>query len=85
MLLGSASPWLLRHSSESLAGRIAYTELMPFSLTELPIETPMTKHWFRGGFPDAFLAPTDALCARWLESMIKTFVERDVRCCVENQ
>ncbi len=52
---------------------------MPFSLTELPIETPMTKHWFRGGFPDAFLAPTDALCGRWLESMIKTFVERDVR------
>ncbi len=79
LLLGSASPWLLRHSSESLAGRIAYTELMPFSLTELPAEIPILKHWFRGGFPDAFLAPTDALCARWLESMIKTFVERDVR------
>lgn len=79
LLLGSASPWLLRESSESLAGRIAYTELTPFCLTELPAEISMTKHWFRGGFPDALLAPSDAVCGRWLENLIKTFVERDVR------
>ena len=79
LLLGSASPWLLRHSSESLAGRIAYTELTPFCLTELPSEITLSTHWFRGGFPNALLAPSDALCGRWLENLIKTFVERDVR------
>ena len=79
LLLGSASPWLLRHSSESLAGRIAYTELTPFCLTELSSEITLSTHWFRGGFPNALLAPSDALCGRWLENLIKTFVERDVR------
>ena len=79
LLLGSASPWLLRHSSESFAGRIAYTELTPFCLTELPSEITLSTHWFRGGFPNALLAPSDALCGRWLENLIKTFVERDVR------
>lgn len=79
ILLGSASPWLLRESSESLAGRIAYTELTPFCLTELPTEISMATHWFRGGFPDALLAPSDAVCGRWLENLLKTFVERDVR------
>lgn len=79
MLLGSASPWLLRHSSESLAGRIAYTELTPFSLAELPGDISQEMHWFRGGFPDALLAPSDELCSRWLENLLKTFIERDVR------
>ncbi len=79
ILLGSASPWLLRESSETLAGRIAYTELMPFALNELPDEISLQTHWFRGGFPDALLAPTDTVCSRWLESLIKTFIERDVR------
>ncbi len=79
LLLGSASPWLLRNSSESLAGRIAYTELTPFSLTELTEDTDWTQHWFRGGFPNAFLAPSDGLCRRWLDNLIKTFIERDVR------
>jgi uncharacterized protein len=79
LLLGSASPWLLRNSSESLAGRIAYTELTPLSLLELPVETSILQHWFRGGFPDAFLAPSDAVCGRWLENLVKTFIERDVR------
>ena len=79
ILLGSASPWLLRESSESLAGRIAYTELMPFALNELPPEINLQTHWFRGRFPDALLAPNDTMCGRWLESLIKTFIERDVR------
>jgi hypothetical protein len=79
ILLGSASPWLLRHSSESLAGRIAYTELTPISIAELSKEYSLHTHWFRGGFPDALLAPTDAVSGRWLENMLKTFIERDVR------
>ncbi len=79
ILLGSASPWLLRESSETLAGRIAYTELMPFALNELPSDISFQAHWFRGGFPDAFLAPTDATASRWIESLIKTFIERDIR------
>ncbi|MFN0015396.1 MAG: ATP-binding protein [Saprospiraceae bacterium] len=79
ILLGSASPWLLRHSSESLAGRIAYTELTPFSLLEMPAEISQETHWFRGGFPDALLAPTDEVCGRWLENLLRTFIERDVR------
>ncbi len=79
ILLGSASPWLLRNASESLAGRIAYTELMPFGLPELPTTISYQTHWFRGGFPDALLAPSDAVCRRWLENLVKTFIERDVR------
>ena len=79
ILLGSASPWLLRHSSESLAGRIAYTELMPFSLNELPATIGWETHWLRGGFPNALLAPNDELCMRWLDNLVKTFIERDVR------
>lgn len=79
ILLGSASPWLLRDSSESLAGRIAYTELTPFSLSEVPQEILMTTHWFRGGYPDALFAPSDEVSSRWIDSLIRTFVERDVR------
>lgn len=79
LLLGSASPWLLRHSSESLAGRIAYTELTPIALSELPDTISQGTHWFRGGFPDALLAPDDELCGRWLDNFIKTFIEKDIR------
>jgi predicted AAA+ superfamily ATPase len=79
VLLGSASPWLLRDASESLAGRIAYTELTPFCLTEVVPNVPMLNHWFRGGFPDALLAPSDTVSRRWIENLVKTFVERDVR------
>ena len=69
----------MRESSESLAGRIAYTELMPFALNELSPEINLQTHSFRGGFPDALLAPNDTMCGRWLESLIETFIERDVR------
>src|SRR5574343_317053 len=54
MLLGSASPELVKGASESLAGRIYYIEAHPFNLTELTAsKTTLQKHWFRGGFPDA--------------------------------
>jgi len=51
LILGSASPELIRDSSESLAGRIAYKELKPFSFTELPGYISMEQHWINGGFP----------------------------------
>ncbi len=77
LVLGSASPALLRQSSESLAGRIAYYELPPLSLWEVGPET-LGRRWLRGGFPRAFLAPTDAESLVWREEFIRTFLERDL-------
>ena len=79
ILLGSASPSILRDSSESLAGRIAYTELTPFSLPEINGQANQTTHWLRGGFPDSLLAPTDALQQRWMQSFVQTYIGRDLR------
>ena len=78
ILLGSASPLLLRNSAESLAGRIAYHELTPFSLYEIWEPHILRQHWFRGGFPDAFLAPDDKRAQTWLAQFSTTFVERDL-------
>jgi uncharacterized protein len=79
ILLGSASPELLKISAESLAGRIAYHELSPFSLPEIWTAPNMLRqHWFRGGFPDAFLAPDDERAKNWLTQFSTTFVERDL-------
>ena len=80
ILLGSASPDLIRDTSESLAGRIAYQELYPFNLTEVSTEQydDVLKHWFRGGFPDSFLAPSDGLVSKWQTNFIQTYVERDL-------
>ncbi|MBC7774068.1 MAG: ATP-binding protein [Phycisphaerae bacterium] len=78
ILLGSASPELLRNSAESLAGRIAYHELSPFSLIEVAKENILRQHWYRGGFPDAFLAPDDERARAWLTQFSTTFVERDL-------
>jgi predicted AAA+ superfamily ATPase len=55
IVLGSASPDLIRDSSESLAGRIAYEELSPFNIAEIAHRRDINFHWFTGGFPDAFL------------------------------
>lgn len=79
ILLGSASPDLLRKSSESLAGRIAYFELTPFSFGEVKSEMKMEEHWLRGGFPDACLAPELAYAWDWQRQFIQSFVERDLR------
>ncbi len=78
ILLGSASPALLKNSAESLAGRIAYHELTPFSLTEIWQPDILRQHWFRGGFPDAFLAPDDERAKNWLAQFSTTFIERDL-------
>lgn len=78
ILLGSASPELLKNSAESLAGRIAYHELPPFSLLEIWQPGILRQHWYRGGFPDAFLATDDEQAKNWLMQFTTTFVERDL-------
>lgn len=78
LILGSASPNLLKDASESLAGRVSYIELSPFHLKELPGNTSYQEHWFRGGFPEAFLADSDRQAVQWLEAFIQTYIERDI-------
>ncbi len=76
LLLGSASDRLLRQSSESLAGRVHYEELPGLDALEVAPETEAL--WLRGGFPDAFLARSDAASHRWRLSLIRTCLERDI-------
>ena len=77
LLLGSASMDLLRQSGETLAGRIAYLELNPFDILEVP-SNDHDKLWVRGGFPDSFLAANDGRSMDWRENFIRTYLERDV-------
>lgn len=77
LVLGSASPDLLRQTSESLAGRIDYIDLTPFLINEIPIGS-LHKHWLRGGYPDSFLATSDSESWRWRGNMVRTFLERDI-------
>ena len=81
LLLGSASPEILRHASESLAGRIAYHDLTPFQLPEVADGNDgavLRRLWLRGGFPDSYLASSDAASLRWREQFVRTFLERDL-------
>ncbi len=78
ILLGSASPDLIRDSSESLAGRIAYHELTPFMFEEVSNLVDYQTHWYRGGFPDALLAPDDEAVQLWRKNFINTYLERDL-------
>ena len=78
ILLGSASPHLVKGVSESLAGRISYTELTPIGLMELPKTFGQHISWLRGGFPNSLLAKTNAASSRWLNSFIRSYVERDI-------
>lgn len=77
LLLGSASIDLLRQSSESLAGRIAYLELTPFDALEIGIDKTETL-WLRGGFPDSVLADNDVNSFKWRQDFIRTYLERDI-------
>lgn len=77
LILGSASRDLIRQGSETLAGRIAFVEVTPFSLDETgPAATDTL--WLRGGFPLSFLAASDDASWRWREAYLKTFLERDI-------
>ncbi|MEW5950215.1 MAG: ATP-binding protein [Thermodesulfobacteriota bacterium] len=77
LILGSASPELLRQGSESLAGRIVYHELGGFSLDEVGMKNHQ-RLWLRGGFPRSYLASSDAVSEEWRRGFIRTFLERDL-------
>jgi predicted AAA+ superfamily ATPase len=82
LLLGSASRDLLQQSSETLAGRIRYLELSPFSVLEVfktdTLGFNPEKLWFRGGFPNSYLATTNDESWEWRNDFISTYVERDI-------
>jgi hypothetical protein len=79
LVLGSASIGLLRQSGESLAGRIAYVEMGPLDVLEAGQREPERQAlWLRGGFPDSFLARSDAESLMLREDFIRTYLERDV-------
>jgi len=77
LILGSASPALLRQSSESLAGRLEIVEMAGLSTPEVGVQH-MDTLWLRGGFPLSFLAETDADSSSWREGFIRLTVERDL-------
>lgn len=77
LILGSASPDLLRQSSESRAGRLETVTMSGFSLAELGPNV-QRRHWVRGGFPPSFLARTEADSLVWRRNFIQTFLERDL-------
>jgi predicted AAA+ superfamily ATPase len=77
LILGSASLDLVKGVSESLAGRIRFVRVPGFSLGEVgPLD--QDRLWIRGGFPDAYLAPSDDAWERWMEAFAQTFLERDI-------
>ena len=80
LILGSAGPDLIRQSSESLAGRIAYLELTPFLLSELEAaqKDNVRRLWLRGGFPRSYLAEDIDISFQWRQDFIRTFLERDI-------
>ena len=77
LILGSASPDLIKRASESLAGRIVYHELATLNLRETGSES-LPKLWLRGGYPDSFLAGSDEQSFAWREAFIKTYLEMDI-------
>lgn len=77
IILGSANPAVMRDSSESLAGRIAYKELYPFNISEIGFEHHK-KHWLYGGFPDAYKQNNPEKARQWLENFVVTYIERDL-------
>jgi len=83
LILGSGSQELIRKSSETLAGRISYLELSPFTIDELianddKFTNEISSIWWRGGFPDSILANSSRISQQWRENFIKTFLERDI-------
>ena len=80
LFLGSASIDLLKQSSESLAGRIAFHELFPIDILEFAIKNTVkvNKLWIRGGFPESLLSDNDEDSLFWRRNFIKTYLERDI-------
>lgn len=77
LLTGSASPGLVRGVSESLAGRVALVDVSGFNLEEVG-DGEWRKLWWRGGFPLAYLAASDAASRQWQEEFVRTLLERDM-------
>ena len=77
LLLGSASPDLIKGISESLAGRVLFMMIPGLSLSEVGVEK-QDDLWLRGGFPRAFTAMNAKAATRWIESFAQTFLERDI-------
>jgi hypothetical protein len=77
MILGSASPNLIKSASESLAGRVEFVDLQGFDLTETG-GTELNRLWIRGGFPLSYLADTDEDSMAWREGFVRTFLQRDI-------
>ncbi len=77
LLLGSASRELIKQSSESLAGRIAYIEVTPFTIAE-KLGLDLKQLWLKGGFPRSYLAKNDLMAFDWLKEYIRTYLEMDI-------
>ena len=77
LILGSASPYLIKGVSESLAGRVGFIDLAGFDLGEVGAEK-CDQLWLRGGFPPSFLAADDSTSMAWRDDFIRTFLERDI-------
>ncbi len=77
LLLGSASPDLMRNASETLAGRIHFVDMGGFTLSEVGCDKS-DRLWVRGGFPDSFAALDEGASRHWREDFIQTFLERDL-------
>jgi uncharacterized protein len=89
LILGSAAPALIQHSSETLAGRVEFLELAPLTLNEINLSEANTQPantvnstaqnlWSRGGFPDSYLARSDVASMRWREAFVRSYLERDI-------
>jgi uncharacterized protein len=78
IILGSASPRLIKGSSESLAGRISFVELSPFDICEIKSKFIFTSHWFYGGFPEPYILRKKSDSLKWLSDFITTYIERDL-------
>jgi hypothetical protein len=77
LLLGNASPALIKGISESLAGRVGLVDLGGFDLGEIGAESWRVL-WLRGGFPRAYLAPDEQASSMWRQNFVRTFLERDI-------
>jgi predicted AAA+ superfamily ATPase len=78
-LLGSVNPVLVKHISESLAGRVGIVELTPFLFAEITaLKIDLHNFWLKGGFPDALKEKEGSKWQRWQENYLRTFIERDI-------
>jgi uncharacterized protein len=78
ILLGSASPHIVKLNTETLAGRIAYHELAPFSFSEIKTIYSQEEHWIKGGFAGSLLPKETFISRKWMDDFVETFIHRDL-------